>query len=130
MSFNLGRRSFLTGAASFGMLGLNGLTGARAQTGIPTGAPLPARTNFVIRGAYVLTMDTALGEFPQGDVHVRDGRIAAVGRNIDAPGATVVDGADFVVLPGLVETHWHLWTTLLRGMVGDRPDQFSEGGRR
>ena len=124
MRFSFGRRRFLAGATSFGMLGLNGLTAARAQTGIPTSAPLPARTNFVIRGAYVLTMDATLGEFPQGDVHVRDGMIAAVGRGVDAPGATIIDGTNSVVLPGLVETHWHLWTTLLRGMVGDRPDQF------
>ena len=28
------------------------------------------------------------------------------------------------MLPGLVETHWHLWTSLLRGMIGPSPNQF------
>lgn len=124
MSLNLGRRSFLWGATSFAMLGLDRLTGANAQTAIPTAPPLPSRSDFVIRGAYVFTMDRSLGELPQGDVHVRNGVIAAVGPNIDAPGATVIDGSNAVVLPGLVDTHWHLWTTLLRGMVGEKPDQF------
>jgi cytosine/adenosine deaminase-related metal-dependent hydrolase len=33
----------------------------------------------------------------------------------------VIDGEGFVVLPGLVDTHWHMWTTLLRSMCGDDP---------
>ena len=33
------------------------LTPANAQTAIPTVPPLPSRSDFVIRGAYVLTMD-------------------------------------------------------------------------
>ena len=67
----------------------------------------------------MLSMDPAVGEFPRGDVYVRDGRIVAVGTNIAAPGASVIDATDTVVLPGLIETHWHLWNTLLRGMVGE-----------
>ena len=27
-----------------------------------------------------------------------------------------------IVLPGLVETHWHMWNTLLRSMAGDRTE--------
>ena len=40
------------------------------------------------------------------------------------PGPRSIDGTDTVVLPGLVETHWHLWTSLLRGMIGHSPNQF------
>jgi hypothetical protein len=35
------------------------------------------RGEFVVRDAIVLTMDLALGTFPRGDVHVRDGEIVA-----------------------------------------------------
>jgi cytosine/adenosine deaminase-related metal-dependent hydrolase len=52
-------------------------------------------------------------------VHVRGGTIAAVGRGLSAPGAQLVDGAGMLVLPGLVETHWHIWTALLRSLAGD-----------
>jgi 5-methylthioadenosine/S-adenosylhomocysteine deaminase len=121
----LRRRDVLVGAASLGALGLPRVRDVGAQTsGLPAAPPLPARERFLIRGAYVLTMDPRLGELPQGDVLVSNGEIVAVGRALDAGGAVVIDGANAVVLPGFVETHWHLWTSLLRGMVGPTPEQF------
>ena len=33
-----------------------------------------------------------------------------------------IDGHGMIVLPGFVETHWHMWNTLLRSMSGDKPD--------
>jgi cytosine/adenosine deaminase-related metal-dependent hydrolase len=80
------------------------------------------RSELLIRNAYVLTMDAAVGDVAGGDVHVRGGTIAAVGRNLSAPGAEIIDGAGMLVLPGFVETHWHLWTTLLRSLAGDRQE--------
>jgi 5-methylthioadenosine/S-adenosylhomocysteine deaminase len=83
---------------------------------------VPQRGEYLIRNAYVLTMDGGLGDLPDADVHVRDGAIVAVGRALEAPAAEPIDGTDMLVLPGLVDTHWHLWTTLLRSMSGDRPE--------
>lgn len=80
---------------------------------------LPEQKEFVIRQAHVLTMDPGLGDLPNADLHVSGGRIAAVGENLAASGAEVIDGRDRIVLPGLVETHWHVWTTMLRSMSGD-----------
>ena len=80
--------------------------------------------NLVIRGGYVVTMDSA-GDIPGGDVHVSDGVIQAVGapgRNLDAPGAEVIDAAGKIVAPGLVDTHWHMWNTLLRGLSDGQGD--------
>ena len=65
-------------------------------------------------------MDETLGDIPDGDVHVRNGQIIEVGRNLRAPGATVLDGRNMIVMPGFVDTHWHMWTTYLRGMSGDK----------
>jgi len=87
------------------------------------GTRMTQPTEFLIRNAYVLTMDARLGDLPNADVHVANGAIAAVGRALRAPGAAVIDGAGMLVLPGLVETHWHLWTTLLRSLSGDTPDR-------
>jgi cytosine/adenosine deaminase-related metal-dependent hydrolase len=76
----------------------------------------------LIRNAFVMTMDRAVGDLPNADVHIRDGSIAAVGPQLAAPNAEVLDGAGMIALPGLVETHWHIWTTLLRSMSGDRDE--------
>jgi 5-methylthioadenosine/S-adenosylhomocysteine deaminase len=84
---------------------------------------LPSRGELVLRNAYVMTMDPELGDIPGGDVHIRDGQIAAVGKSIKAPGAAIIDGRRTIVLPGLVETHWHMWNTLLRSFAGEKPDQ-------
>ncbi|HTB55694.1 MAG TPA: amidohydrolase, partial [Trebonia sp.] len=77
--------------------------------------------NVLIRGGYVLTMDSG-GDIPGGDVHVRDGEIVAIGTGLDARGADVIDAAGKIVAPGLVDTHWHMWNTLLRGLSDGRPD--------
>ena len=89
------------------------------------GTTLPARGNFLLRGGYVLTMDDTLGDIASGDVHVRDGAIVAVGQNLAAPGAEVIDATSMIVMPGFVETHWHLWSTALRLIV--RADDPKEG---
>jgi cytosine deaminase len=49
------------------------------------------------------------------DILVRDGAIAVVGADVDAAGAEVLDVADHVVLPGLVDAHCHLDKTLCGG---------------
>jgi 5-methylthioadenosine/S-adenosylhomocysteine deaminase len=79
----------------------------------------PARGEFVIRNGFVLTMDSALGDIPRGSVHVRNGEIVAVGADVNAPAAEVIDATDMIVLPGLIETHWHMWNTLFRSFAGD-----------
>ena len=76
--------------------------------------------NLLIRGGYLLTMDSA-GDLPGADVHVRDGVIQQIARNLDVPGAEVIDASGKIVAPGLVDTHWHMWNTLLRGMSDGRP---------
>ena len=94
---------------------------ARAQPSMARSAtkPLPERGEFVITNATVLTMDPALGDLSGGSVHVKDGVIVAVGRDIRVPGASVIDATDMIVLPGFIDTHWHLWHTLFRNFAGD-----------
>jgi cytosine/adenosine deaminase-related metal-dependent hydrolase len=80
---------------------------------------LPARGQYLIRNSHVLTMDRNAGDIAGGDVHVLNGEIVAVGARLSAPAAKVIDGRGMIVLPGLVETHWHMWNSLLRSMSGD-----------
>ena len=115
------RRQFIGGAAALGALGLLG-TPATATGKRRAGASrrLPRRETFVIRDAYVMTMDAELGDLPRGDVSVRDGRIVGVAPRLRARGREI-DGRSTVVLPGLIDTHWHLWTALHRSMANSSP---------
>jgi cytosine/adenosine deaminase-related metal-dependent hydrolase len=116
------RRDFLRGtltAAALGGAAALPLNFVFAQT---RREPMPPSAEILIRNAFVMTMDETVGDLPDADVHVRGGTIAAVGPRLAAPGAQIIDGAGMIVLPGLVETHWHLWTTLLRSMSGDRAE--------
>lgn len=68
-------------------------------------------------------MDEALGDVPNADIHLSDGRIVAVGTGLPVPeGAEVIDARDMIAMPGLVETHWHMWGSLARNMAGEDVD--------
>lgn len=86
--------------------------------------PEPSGT-IVVRSGYVVTMDPETGDLPGGDVLIAGGAIEAVGTGLAAPaGATELDASGMIVAPGLVDTHWHLWNTLLRSMSGEGPGYF------
>ncbi len=72
----------------------------------------------VFRGATVVTVDADV--IPDGDVLVVGDRIAAVGRHLDAPAdATVIDADGGILMPGMIDTHRHMWQTNLRGLGAD-----------
>jgi cytosine/adenosine deaminase-related metal-dependent hydrolase len=73
----------------------------------------------VFRGATVFTMDDA-GIIDGGDVLVVGETIAAVGRDLEVPEGTVeIDASGGIVMPGMVDTHRHMWQTALRGLGAD-----------
>lgn len=85
---------------------------AWANDASPTAASAPE--HLVIRHATILTMDPKLGDIVDGDVHIRDGKIIAVGKALQAGNASELDGRGMILIPGLVDAHWHLWNSLLR----------------
>ena len=111
----MGRREFLASVAALGAASTAGC--AQSPMMAQAAGQLPARGEFVVRDAYVLSMDTRVGDHPRGDVHVRAGAIVAVGPKLSAPGADEIDGRNMLVMPGFVDTHWHLWTSALRAIV-------------
>ncbi len=80
---------------------------------------LVSRGNYIIKNGSIVTVDPVLGALPRADVHIRDGRIEAVGPNLSAPGAETIDASDMIVMPGLVDTHYHMWSALGRNFIGD-----------
>ena len=82
---------------------------------------------YLIKGAHVFTMDSAVGELDRADVLIEGNRIAAVGSDLGDVDATVLDGNDRIVLPGFVDTHRHTWQSLIRHVSTDwtLPQYFS-----
>jgi cytosine/adenosine deaminase-related metal-dependent hydrolase len=73
----------------------------------------------LIKGGIVLTQDEGLGELPNADVLVEDGRIEAIGPNLDAADAEVIDARGDIVIPGFIDTHRHTWETSIRTSAPD-----------
>lgn len=79
----------------------------------------------LVRHAHTLvTMDGRRREIADGAVFARNGVIEAVGPSAELPSTAdeVIDARDHVVLPGLVNTHHHMFQTLTRAV---RPAQDS-----
>lgn len=112
-ALRLDRRTLLgaTAAGAGAMLAAVATPSAAAPRG-----GRPPDGEFVVRGGHVLTMDPALGDLPDADVHVRDGEIMAVGRELRSAGEQI-DARGMIVLPGLIDTHWHMWTALYRSLA-------------
>ena len=71
----------------------------------------------LIKGGIVVVLDAA-GTIVEGDVLVRDGRIASVG-DVSESADLTIDARGCAVLPGFVQTHVHLCQTLFRGAADD-----------
>ncbi len=77
------------------------------------GAPIPARqprqpspAEILIRNATIMT--ASHGTIENGSILIRDGKIAAVGKDVNAPAnATVIDATGKYVTPGFVDSHSH-----------------------
>jgi 5-methylthioadenosine/S-adenosylhomocysteine deaminase len=75
-------------------------------------------TRTLIRAGTVLSMDPAVGDLRPGSVLVEGTRITAVGAVVEAPrNTTVIDAPAGILVPGLVDTHRHMWEALLRGIA-------------
>jgi cytosine/adenosine deaminase-related metal-dependent hydrolase len=77
--------------------------------------------SLLVRNATVLvTMDADRREIPGGGLFARNGFIEQVGPTGDLPETAdvVLDATDLLVLPGLVNTHHHLYQTLTRALPG------------
>jgi cytosine/adenosine deaminase-related metal-dependent hydrolase len=74
----------------------------------------------VLRRGTVLTMNDAHEVLREADVLVIGDRIEAVGPDLETPeGTREVDASGGIVMPGMIDTHRHMWQTALRGYGAD-----------
>ncbi|WP_207486087.1 amidohydrolase family protein [Arenibaculum pallidiluteum] len=120
----LSRRDFIRTAALAGTAATVGpaLLDAPPASAQAIAPPVDSGTvgrRYLIRGGAVLSMDPAVGDFAEADVLVEGRRIAAVGSNVDAGDAQVVDARGMIVMPGFIDTHHHEFETALRSFLAD-----------
>ena len=73
-----------------------------------------------LRGGTVLPMDDSHTVLAEADVLLSGGHIAAVGADLEVPPDTVeIDATGGIVMPGMIDTHRHMWQTAMRGYGAD-----------
>ena len=78
------------------------------------------RRRVLLKGGFVLTLDEKIGDLPQGDVLIEGEKIGAIGRHLhDGGDAEVINCSEMIVMPGLIDTHRHMWQGLLRNIGPD-----------
>ncbi len=85
---------------------------------------MPAQ-DLLIKNGYVVTMDSDVGDLRRADVQIGNGIIQEIGVDLaSANDSHIIDAAGKVVLPGLVDTHRHVW----QGAIGGTSGSLSMGG--
>ncbi|MHB1087304.1 MAG: amidohydrolase family protein [Acidimicrobiales bacterium] len=85
-----------------------------------TGASLEHGRSIVFRNGIVLTMDDAHHVMKDCDVLVVGGVIREVAPGIKAPDdALEIDARGGIIMPGMIDTHRHMWQTAMRAYGAD-----------
>ncbi len=82
--------------------------------GLTSGRPV------VFRAATVLTMDDAHTILHDADLLISGQHITAVGVGLQVPeGTAEIDASGGILMPGMIDTHRHMWQTAMRGYGAD-----------
>jgi len=78
----------------------------------------------IIRGGRVYDHDGDIHKPRVADILIRGSEIVAVGPDLDAAGAQVLDARNRLIVPGLINAHYHSHDTLCRGLFEELPLEF------
>ena len=90
-------------------------------------------SEILITGGTIVTMNPGRHVIENGDVLIRDGRIAAVGGKgagmAKSDDATYLDASGMLVMPGLIDCHGHAGHGLIKTLGGGRGDLWFDACR-
>jgi cytosine/adenosine deaminase-related metal-dependent hydrolase len=75
--------------------------------------------NILLKGGCVVTMDAQNQIFEKADILIQGDTIAAIARDIEAEDCQLIDAGEMIVMPGFIDTHRHVWESVLKGTAGD-----------
>ncbi len=106
----MNRRDFLkTSLLGAAALGITGVTGCKVTT--------KQSFDVIIKNGVIYAGD---GKAPiRGDIALRDGKIAALGKDLGTSAGTIVDAGGLAVSPGFIDIHVHTDTNLFLAPKGD-----------
>jgi cytosine/adenosine deaminase-related metal-dependent hydrolase len=79
----------------------------------------------LLRGATLLSMDPAIGDFESGDILIRGSRIVAIGCDLSSRvsgDVLALDAYGYIITPGLQDAHRHCWYGQCRRTLPDVAD--------
>ena len=76
-------------------------------------------TRTLIKNGFVVSMDPKIGDLPRADLLVENDRITEIGPDLDVTDAQLIDADGCIVMPGLIDTHRHIWQGALRAVCAD-----------
>ena len=78
-----------------------------AASALAQDTPPAAHNDVLIKNAVMMT--ATHGDIKNGSVYIKDGKIAAVGEDVQVPeGAAVIDAGGKSVTPGIIDSHSHI----------------------
>src|SRR6516225_7326444 len=77
------------------------------------------RGTYRMKGGAVSTGNAKHGTLAKGEGVRPDGAIVDIGADLAAVGAEVIDASRMIVMPGFVDSHYHMWSTLGRNFLSD-----------
>ncbi len=108
----ISRRKFLSGVGgAAGLLTLGRHTSSSKRNETP-----PEADKILLKGGYIISMDDEIGELPEGDILIENGKISRIAEEIESQGE-VIDASDHIIIPGFVDTHRHMWQGTLRNIL-------------
>ena len=75
----------------------------------------------LIKGGTIISMDAKVGDLAKGDVLIEGKKIAAIGADLKAADAQVIDARDSIIVPGFIDCHRHAWEGQLRRINPNSP---------
>ncbi len=120
---NFSRRAALKAGAGLALTAAIARTGnaAEAVQRLDRLRDVDARQRTLIKGATIISMDAKVGNLAKGDVLIEGKTISAVGPNLPAAGAQVIDAGNMLLIPGLIDCHRHSWEGQLRRINPNAP---------
>ena len=80
--------------------------------------------SLIVKGKYVLTMDSKMSVFDDGIVVVDNDKIIAIGKKEifkKYKSEKIIDTGNSIIMPGLINTHTHAAKVYFRGIADDLP---------